>query len=144
MKKNIFNSLVYGNTAVAICINFTVATIVDLLLCVLLGITDISYLHLWDRFILCTMISFSFNVFKLFENLSIFIMLIIHFFLSILIMISSVWFASFFIELHPDAYPDAIRTILIIYPIMIIIYIIFESFNTLKANKILKKHLNNE
>ncbi|MGL6199319.1 MAG: hypothetical protein ACRC3H_10350 [Lachnospiraceae bacterium] len=55
------------------------------------------------------------------------------------IMICDVWVTSFFREIHSHAYRDAVRTILIIYPIIIVGSIIIDSIRTAKANRILKK-----
>ena len=140
-KKSIIHSLIFGNKAVEICIFFTISTMLDLLICVFQGITDISYLHLGYRFVLCVCVAVSFYLFKFFENMPIFLMLIIHCGISILIMVGSVWMTSLFSEIHPNAYRDAVRTILIVYPIIILGCIIVDGVRTAKANRILRARL---
>ena len=141
-KKSMFYALIYGNKAIEICVFFTVATMVDLLACVPMGIIDISYWHLGMRFFLCVVISFSFYVFRIFDRLPLFVMLIIHCVMSILIMVCDVWVSSFFIEIHPHAYRDAVRTILYIYPVIIIGCVVIDGFRTAQANRILKERAN--
>lgn len=140
-RKSLFHSLIYGNKAVEMCIFFTVATMLDLLMCVSQGVMEISYWHLGMRFILCVCITLSFYVFMLFEKLPIYVMLIIHCGMSILIMVGWVWATSLFSEVHPNAYRDAVRTILMIYPVIILGCITLEGLKTAKANKILKERL---
>lgn len=139
MKKSVLYSMIYGNRAVIICAFFTIATMLDLVLCVFLfGITDISYSHLGDRFILCTIASLSLMVFRYFERLSIHAILLIHFFMCIIMMILYVWTGSFYREIHPNAYRDAVRTVLMIYPVIIIGGLVIDGLRTAKANRILK------
>ena len=138
-KKSMIHHLIYGNSAAVVCVLFTAATMMDLILCVSQGIRDISYWHLGDRFILCILVSLSFHVFKLFDKLPLYAMLIIHAGICILIMLGAVWITSLYTAVHPNAYRDAVRTIIIIYPAFILGCIIIDGFRTAKANRILKK-----
>lgn len=141
-KKSLLHSFLYGNKAILLCIVFTISTMLDLTLCVYQGIADISYWHLGMRFILCALIVLSLYVFKFFENLPTYAILIIHFGLGLLIMLGSVWITSLYSEIHPHAYRDAARTIIMIYPIIILGCLVMDGIRTAKANRILKKRLN--
>lgn len=138
-KESLLHLLIYGNKAVVICIVFTIATILDMVVCVMFGIMDISYWHLGMRFLLCIFIVLSLYIFNLFDKLPIYVMLIIHFAISVLIMLTWVWITSFYDEVHPNAYRDAARTIVIIYPVIITGSIVIDGMRTAKANRILKK-----
>jgi len=142
MKKiSLLNSLIYGNKAIVICISFTIATLLDLVICTAQGITDISYWHLATRFVLCTLIVLSLYIFKLFENLPLYVMLFIHFAISILIMLTGVWITSFYSDIHPNAYIDAATTIVYIYPVIIVGGVSFDWLRTARVNRLLKKRL---
>ena len=139
MKKSVLHNLIYGNRATTTCIFFTIATMIDLIMCVLIDILDISYWHLGMRFILCVGASLSLMVFRCFEKLSIRVVILIHFFVCILMMLFWAWTTSLYIELHPDAYSDAVRTVFIIYPVIIVGGLIIDGIKTAKVNRILKK-----
>ena len=142
MKKiSLLNSLIYGNKAIVICISFTIATLLDLVICTAQGITDISYWHLATRFVLCTLIVLSLYIFKLFENLPLYAMLFIHFAISILIMLTGVWITSLYSDIHPHAYIDAATTIVYIYPVIIVGGVSFDWLRTARVNRLLKKRL---
>ena len=139
MKKvSLLHSLVFGNKALVICVAFTLATLIDLFICVSSGIMDISYWHLGMRLLLCTLVVLSLHIFRAFDRLPLLAMLVIHFFLSILIMLAWVWITSLFGEIHPHAYQDAARTVVIIYPVIIVGSLIIDGIRTVKANRILK------
>jgi hypothetical protein len=116
----------------------------DLVLCVANGIYDISYRHLGDRFILCIGAALSLLVFRYFRSMPLAASLAIHFFACIIMMLLYVWTGSFFEEPHPDAYRDAVRTVFIIYPVIIISGLVIDVFRTAKANRILKSYLQTE
>jgi hypothetical protein len=137
-KKSVFDYLIYGNRAVLVCILFTIATMLDLVLCVLQGFADITYKHLLDRFILCTLASLTLLVFRRFEKLSMLAILIIHFFICIIMMLLYAWSGTLYMELHPDAYRDAVRTVFIVYPFIIGGGLIIDGIRTAKANRILR------
>ncbi len=137
-KKSLLQSFVYGNKAIVFCIIFTIATLFDLILCVLQGIPDISYWHLGMRFYLCVFVALSFYLFRFFEKLPLLAILLIHFCICILIMLGDVWITGLFTELHPNAYRDAVRTIAMIYPVIILGCVVIDGFRTAKANRILK------
>lgn len=143
MKKSILNELIYGNRFDKICVFFTVATMLDLVLCVANGIYEISYRHLADRFVLCIGAALSLLVFRYFKNMALAAALAIHFFVCIIMMLLYVWTGSFFEVPHPDAYRDAVRTVFIIYPVIVISGLVIDAFRTAKANRILKSHLQN-
>ena len=137
-KTSLFRSLIYGNKAIVICVVFTIATMIDLLACVVQGVMEISYWHLGTRFILCVVSILSLYIFKFFNKLPLYAMLIIYFGMGLVIMLGSVWITSLYSEVHPNAYRDAARTVIIIYPIIIAGCIIIDGLRTAKANKILK------
>lgn len=139
MKNSVLHNMIYGNRASVMCVFFTVASILDLVLCVFNGIMDISYWHLGMRFILCIGASLSLMIFRYFEKLSTILMFLIHFVMCILMMILWVWITSLYSEIHPNAYRDAIRTIFYIYPVIIVGGLIIDGVKTAKANRILKK-----
>ena len=141
MKKSIFIKMLYANPAINICIFFTVATMLDLILNVVNGITHDTYLHLGMRFIICSAIALSLMLFRYFEKLSLLAVLFIHAFICILIMLLSTWIWSFFIEVHPNSYRDAVRTIFIIYPVMIVGIVLIDAVQTFRANRILKMNI---
>ena len=141
-RKSLFQSLIYGNKAIVICVSFTLATMIDLLICTMQGILEISYWHLGNRFLMCVLIVLSFYLFKLFDRLPLYAMLLIHFVIGILIMLGNVWVTSLYLEVHPNAYRDAVKTVLIIYPVIIVGCIAIDAVRTAKANRILKKRQN--
>ncbi len=141
MKQSVLHSLIYGGRAATVCVLFTIATLIDLALCVSGGILEISYWHLGARLILCIAASLSFIVFRYFEKLSLVVVFLVHFVISITIMLLFVWITSLYSEIHPNAYRDAVRSVLYIYPVIIIGGLAIDGIKTAKANRILKKGL---
>ena len=139
MKKSVFDRLINGNVAVNICVFFTIATMLDLVLCVMHGVLEISYQHLADRFLLCSIAALTLLVFRFFEKLSMLVIFIIHFIICLIMMVLWVWIGSFYMEVHPNAYRDAVRTVFYIYPVIIIGGLIIDAIRTAKANRILRK-----
>lgn len=141
MKKpsSILYRLLYGNKAATICIVFSVATLLDMLLSVSDGIFEISYWQLADRFLLCSLAVLTLSIFKHFEKLPLCIMFLIHFFICISIMLIGAWVNGIFVELHPNAYRDSIRSVVIAYPIIIGGGLLFDVIKTARANRILRK-----
>ena len=140
MKTSFFDRLIRQNVLINICAFFTLATMLDLILCVAQGVIDTSFWHLGMRFILCACVALSLLVFRHFENLSLLAMLLIHFLICILIIILAVWITGFYAELSPNAYRDAVRTILIAYPVLIVCGLVVDGVKTMKANRILKNN----
>ena len=141
MKKSIFYRLIYGNRAMLVCLFFTIATMLDLILSVFVaGVYEDTYGHLATRFILCVLASLSLIIFRYFPKLSLLIVFIMHFLITLITQIFYTWISGFFIDLHPDAYRDMIRTILIIYPILMIGCAMLDFFQTARVNQILKKN----
>jgi len=139
MNKSILYKLIYGNRVTLVCFMFTLVTMLDLILCVLQGIMEITYKHLADRFILCILAALSLMVFRYFKNLPLYFAIIIHFFVCILMMLLNAFSTSLYMELHPNAYRDGVRTICIIYPVIIVGGLGFDAIRTFRANRILKK-----
>ena len=140
MKQSLFQRMVYGNVAINICVYFTISTILDLILSSLQGVSETSYWHLGMRLILCAGAALTLLIFRYFEKLSTLIMFALHFAICILMMIVWTWISSFFVELHPSAYYYAVRTIVIIYPLIILGGLLIDGIKTAKANRILKKN----
>jgi len=141
MKKSIFHQLIHGNRLVLICILFTVATMLDLILSIMAGVYENTYLHLANRFILCVLASFGLLVFKYFPKLPLVAVFSVHFLITLATQLLDTWIFGFFIELHPDAYFYAVRTVFIIYPVVVIGSLIIDFLQTMRANRILKKNL---
>jgi len=139
MNKTILNKLIYGNRLVLVCVIFTITTMLDLILCVPQGIMEITYKHLADRFILCLGAALSLMVFRYFKNLPLYCAIIIHFFVCILMMLLYFFSATFYMEIHPNAYRDAVRTIFYAYPPIVIGGLVIDAIRTIKANRILRK-----
>jgi len=139
MKKSIFYQLIYGNRIILVCILFTVATMLDLILSVMAGVYEDTYAHLANRFILCVLASFGLLVFRYFPKLPLMVVFCFHFFIALATQLIHTWLIGFFVELHPDAYFYAIRTIFIIYPVVVIGSLMIDLFQTMRANRILKK-----
>lgn len=138
-KTSLLYHFVYGNKVVTICIVFTIATLLDMILCLLNGISDISYWHLANRFLLCVLIVLSLSVYKHFERIPLYAVMLIHFAISLGIMLAWVWITGLYSELHPDAYRDAVRTICIMYGVIISGGIIYDGIRTAWANRILHR-----
>ena len=141
MKRSVFYQLIYGNRVVLICILFTVATMLDLILSIMAGVYVDTYAYLANRFILCVLASFGLLVFRYFPKLPLISVFCIHFFVTLTTQLIDVWVTGFFMQLHPDAYFYAICTIFIIYPIVMIGSLVIDLFQTMRANRILKKNL---
>lgn len=141
-KSSLIHLLIYGNKALVICVLFTLATMLDMILCSVQGIQEISYWHIGMRFVLTVMITLSFYLFKFFEKLPVYAILIMHCGIAVLTILTSVWITSWYTGIHPNAYRDAARTVFIIYPIIILGSIIIDTIRTARANRILKKRFN--
>jgi hypothetical protein len=137
-----FEKMLYGNVLVNICVFFTIATTLDLILSVSMGIYTDTYLHLGSRLLICTAVSFSLLIFRFFEKISLLPILLLHAIICMFIQVLDVWIGSFFMELDPNAYRDAIRTVFIFYPVIIVGCLLADGYQTMKANRILKKNIN--
>jgi hypothetical protein len=89
---------------------------------------------------LCVAASLSLLVFRRFEKLPLFAALLIHFFVCIAMMVLYVFQGSFYMDVHPNAYRDAVRTIFYIYPVVIVGGLLIDGIKTARANFILKKN----
>ena len=120
-EKSLLHRLIHMNRFVFICIMFTVATLLDLVLVmIIVGDVGTSYQHLADRFILCVLVSLSLFVFRCFKKLPFVAVVGIHFGVCLLLFVLYTWVNGFFVEPHPRAYFYIIRTIIIIYPVVAI------------------------
>ena len=126
LENKIIHRLLRINPLIMICITFTVATIFDTALTLAaFGDVGTTYAHLITRLILCTFISLSLLVFRLFKRLPLLAILGIHFAALMGFAALYVWISGFFLELHPDAMFYMLRSILIVYiPIALVCVII--------------------
>ena len=119
LENTLLRRLINMNTLILICVTFTIATMVDLLVTVIsAGDVGTSYEHLGTRFILCTFVSVSLLVFRYFKTLPFAMMMGIHFLLILLFTFLYVWITGFFIDQHPRAMFYMVRSVLIVYPLI--------------------------
>ena len=116
LENSFVRKVLYTNPLILTCITFTIVTVIDLVLTVFtLGDDGTTYHHLGSRLILCTFVSVSLLVFR-FKKIPIVLLFSIHFIAFLLFAVFYVWLNSFFVEQHPDAMKDIIRTVFITYP----------------------------
>ena len=121
MEKTLMHWLINANRFVFICIMFTVATLFDLILTVIIvGDVGTTYYHLGSRFILCALVALSLLVFRCFNKWPLVVTVGIHFLVCLLLFVLYTWVSGFFVELHPRAYFYIIRTILMFYPVIVL------------------------
>jgi hypothetical protein len=107
------------NKLIIACIFFTVVTMVDLLGSNIIGgEVYTAYWHLGSRLILCTLAAYSLVIFSHLKKLHTVARYAMHFAICIFIMVAYTWINGFFLELHPRAYFYAIRTMLMVYPLI--------------------------
>jgi len=122
------------NILILICITFTIATLLDLILTVsVFGDVGTTYVHLGTRFILCTFVSISLLVFRYFKKPPFALVMGIHFLLLLLFAVLYVWISGFFIAQDPRAMFYMVRSILIVYPFIAIGCIVLDRI--LKARR---------
>ena len=122
------------NALLLICVTFTIATILDLLVTVIsVGDVGTDYVHLGTRFILCVFVSVSLLVFRYFKKLPFILMVGIHFLLLLLFAVLYVWIVGFFIDQHPRAMFYMVRSVLIVYPLVAGVCIVLDCI--LKARR---------
>lgn len=74
-----------------------------------------------------------------FDRFSPLVMIVVQYMLAILMIMFSLWFASFFVTIHPNGYRDMTISFSIPYFIGTIIYYIFLKTEVRKQNALLKK-----
>jgi len=117
-KKGLLSEIIYRNKIQLICEAFTFATILDIIIS-LISNGSTSHEHLLSRLIIVALSVLSLEVFKV-KKLSMTIVFLLHFLVCVGIMLISTWFNGLFLELHPNAYWDGIRSVFIVYPIFVI------------------------
>lgn len=138
--KSIFNYMINGNKLVIVCIFFTLATMLDVIICTIFQMqTMTSHAHLIDRMLLCLILVPLLSLFKHFEKLPIWAVLLLHFIACCILSQIYVYMAGFFQELHPDAHRDMLRTIIIVYAVWVPSAFIIDLAHTAIANRELKK-----
>ena len=120
LENRLMRRILFANTFILICVTFTIATLLDLILTVAItgDIYGTNYWHLGDRFIICTFVSVSLLVFRFFKKLPFAWVIGIHFLAVLIFVILYVWITGFFIEQHPRAMFYMVRSILIVYPVI--------------------------
>ena len=116
LENSFFRKLLYANTFIWICVTFTLATLIDLILTVAVyGDVGTTYYHLGTRFVLCTFVSVSLLVFRYFKKLPFILIIGIHFLAFLIFAVCYTWIIGYFVEQHPQAMFYMVRTVLIIY-----------------------------
>ena len=127
LENTLVRRILNTNTLILICITFTIATLLDLILTVVtVGDVGTTYVHLGSRFAICAFVSVSLLVFRHFNKRHLAILMGIHFLLTLLFVALYTWVIGFFIEQHPDAMFYMIRSIVIVYPVAAIVCIVID------------------
>jgi hypothetical protein len=111
----------------------------DIVLCLLDGIQETSIEHLIARFIICVIPIYSLSLFKYFQNLPLYIVLLFHYGITCGLVIVGVFGWSFVEELHPDAYIDIFRSYSMMYAIVYVSAVLTDLLRTRRANRELKQ-----
>ena len=134
LESTLLRRLLNVNTLILICMTFTIATMLDLLVTVIsVGDIGTTYAHLGTRLILCMFVSVSLLVFRYFKKLPFVLMVGIHFLLLLLFTVLYVWIVGFFIDQHPRAMFYMVRSVLTVYPLVAGVCIAFDCI--LKARR---------
>ena len=136
LENRIIRRLISTNTLVLVCIVFTIATLLDLVLTVsTIGDVGTTYVHLGSRFALCFFASFSLLLFRYLKKLHFAILLGLHFLLTLIFTALYTWSIGFFINQHPNAMFYMIRSVLIVYPVVAVIFIAIDFVLKAKRKK---------
>ena len=140
MLENSFIRLLLNmNTLILTCIIFTISTLFDLVLTVIMvGDVGTTYVHLGSRFIICAFVSGSFLIFRYFKEKRFAILAGAHFLLTLLFGLLYTWVIGFFVEQHPNAMFYMIRSILIVYPVIAAVCIVIDLILKAKKSKSVK------
>jgi hypothetical protein len=139
-KTSLFQSMIYGNKLVLVCVFFTMATVLDVVLCTINGWEPYtSFKHLTDRLIVCSITVLPLMVFKHFEKWSVWAVMPIYYVLSCGFTMLNVFVNSFFYVLHPDAYRDQFRAYNIMFWLIILGVLVIDLTRTALANRALRK-----
>ena len=127
LENAIIQRILNTNTLILICITFTIATLLDLILTVAtVGDVGTTYVHLGSRLIICTFVSVSVLVFRYLKKLHLAFILGIHFLFLILFVVMYTWIIGFFIEQHPNAMFYMVRSVVIVYPVVAVVCIVID------------------
>lgn len=139
-KKSVFKTMIHGNKLVIMCVFFTAATILDMLICTILKTeTATTYEHLLSRMVLCVLTIPPLSLFKYFEKLSMWAIFPMHYAACCLLSTLYVYIDGFFVDLHPNAYRDIFRSVTLMYLVFISCALIIDLARTARANKELKR-----
>ena len=139
-KNNIVVQLFEGNKFVLVCVFFTLATIVDIVLSTINGFEQyITFKHLIDRLLICTAPILPLIIFNYFEKLSVWALFPIHYAISCAAAMLYIFVQSFIWEIHNNAYIDIFRSYTMMYIIVVAGAMIIDLCRTAKANRYLKK-----
>ena len=134
LENTLVRRILHTNTLILISITFTIATLLDLILTVFTaGDVGTTYFHLGSRLVICTFVSASLLVFRYFKKRHFAVLMAIHFVLTLLFVVLYTWVVGFFIEQHPNAMFYMIRSVVIVYPIIVVVCIIIDF--VMKARK---------
>lgn len=122
--------MVVRNKPIAICITFTVITVIGSLLNIFLGGVNETSLHLLLRFGLCCIGVGSLFIFEWLRKWPAYLVQVMHYLLSMLLVFAFVWLTGFFDKLHPNAYRDVFLNYTAAYVVFAIICI----FNSRKLS----------
>ena len=140
-KQSMFKSLVFGNKLIIICVFFTIATMLDIILCTIFKTESATtHVHLIDRMLLSIVAVLPLIVFKHFEKLSMLAILSIYYVVCCGLAELYVFIAGKILyELHPDAYRDIFRSVTIMFLAIVVGALAIDLTRTAIANKELKK-----
>lgn len=134
LENTLVRRILNTNTLILICVTFTIATLLDLILTVAaVGDVGTTYVHLGSRLVICAFVSVSLLLFRYFEKWHLAVLMGLHFLLTLLFVVLYTWGIGFFIEQHPNAMFYMVRSILIVYPIIAVVCIAVDF--VLKARK---------
>jgi|GEM_PF-1436388 len=117
LENRFIRKLLYANTLIWICVTFTIATVLDMVLTVaIFGDVGTTYQHLATRLVICIFVSVSLLVFRVFKRLPFPVIMGLHFAACMGFAVLYVWISGFFVEMHPRAMFYMVRSVLFIYP----------------------------
>ena len=116
LENKFLRRIINTNPLVLICVFFTLATLMDLILTVIIhGDVGTTYHHLGIRLVICIFVSASLLIFKFFQKLPFVGVIGLHFLAVLLFVILFTWASGFFVEQHPQSMFYMVRSVFIIY-----------------------------
>jgi hypothetical protein len=119
LENTLVKRLLHTNIFIIICVIFTVATLLDLILTVVFfGDVGTTYAHLGARIVLSIFGASSLLIFRFLKKLPFALIIFIHLLTLLVFTALYVQIYGIFIEQHPRAMFYMIRSVLIVYPII--------------------------